>query len=201
MAHIFIPRCIQGTLFGVNTVTGQQLEHVFDFEAPGTVSAADCQAVCNLLLTWWQNNYRSHVGSHCSSVRAVAVGRDQFEGATYEIAGSTPGLITAGTVLPAEATCSIKLAGTNIGRSRRGRKYVWPQRTSQLDLANSDMWSQAAVDSWVLDFGNLLANAATAGYPVRIASNRRATLYPVSRVIAVDRIVDSQRRRTLGHGR
>jgi hypothetical protein len=202
VAHQFIPQAVQGTLFAEHTPTAQQCLHVFHFEAPGaTVGVADCQAVCNILVTWWNGTYRNHVSDKVSARRAVGVGIDQFEGATYEIAMTTAGLETSGILLPAEATAAIKYAGTNIGRSRRGHHMVFPQRSSGLDPVNPDLWTQAAIDQWVGDFATLLGQAATAGYPLRIGSKRRLALYPVTRAVAVDRIVDSISRRTLSRGR
>src|SRR6185295_7117835 len=120
VAAIYIPKCIQGTLFAENTGTGQQMLHVFDFEAPATpVTAADCQAVDNILITWWVNSYRHMCANTVRARRAVAVGRDQVEAATWEIAMSTDGDRGA-TALPTEVTLCLKFAGNNIGRNRRG---------------------------------------------------------------------------------
>lgn len=201
VAPIFIPKCIQGTLFAENTGTGQQLLNVFDFEAPATpVTAADCQAVDNILITWWANNYRHMCADTVRARRAVAVGRDQFEAATWEIAMSTDG-DRAGTALPTEVTLCVKFAGNNIGRNRRGRHYAFPGVTTDIVAGGVDRFNNVYVSALVSTFSALVTNATAQGYPLRIASNVRGALYPVSHVVAVDDLFDSMRRRSSGRGR
>jgi len=201
VAAIYIPKCIQGTLFAENTDTGQQLLHVFDFEGPTTpVTAADCQAVDNLLVGWWAGTYRSVCATNVRAIRAVAVGRDQFEGATWEIAMSTDGT-RIGTPNPTEVTLAVKMAGNNTGRSRRGRKYSFPAVTTDLASGTSDRFTNAYINLVVGAMEQLRAAASTAGYPMRVASNVRAVLYPISHILATDDLLDSQRRRSAGRGR
>jgi len=201
VAAIYIPKCIQGTLFAENTGSQQQLLNVWDFEAPATpVTAADCQAICNLLISWWSGSYRQLCASNVLAVRAVAVGRDQFEGATWEIAMSTNGS-RAGTPNPSEVTLAVKMAGNNTGRSRRGRKYLFPAVTTDLVTGGQDQFTTTYVNAAVAALDGLRAQSITAGYPMKIASNVRQTLYPISRVLVVDLLQDSQRRRSAGRGR
>lgn len=201
VAAIYIPGCVQGTLFTENTQTGQQMLHVMDFQAPTvTVTAADCQAVCNMIVAWWVTDYLGAAATNVRAVRAVAVARDQFEGATWEIAMSTDG-IRVGTPNPAEDTLCIKLAGNNIGRSRRGRHYMLPAVQTDLVSTDRDQYTNTYVNVAVGVWNNLISRAVASLYPLKIASNVRATLYPVSRAVAVDDLMDSQRRRSQGRGR
>lgn len=201
VAALYIPKCIQGTLFAVNSTTGQQLLNVFDFEAPAVpVTAADCQAVDNMLVTWWVNTYRHLCAPTVLAVRSVAVGRDQIEGATWEVAMSTNG-DRAGVAVPSEVTLCVKLAGNNIGKNRRGRKFLFPAVTTDLVAAGADQFTTGYVNAAVAAFDSLRAVSITAGYPIKVASNVRLALYTVSRVLAVDLLIDSQRRRSAGRGR
>jgi len=201
VAAIYIPRCIQGTLFAENTGTGQQLLNVFDFEAPATpVTAADCQAVDNILVTWWVNAYRALCGNTIRARRAVAVGRDQVEAATWEIAMSTDGTRGA-AVNPTEVTLCLKFAGNNIGRNRRGRHYAFPGVATDLVSGGVDRFTNVYVSAATSVFASLVTDATAAGYPLRVASNVRQALYPVSHVVAVDDLIDSMRRRSSGRGR
>lgn len=201
VAAIYIPKCVQGTLFAMNTGTGQQLLHIFDFEAPAApVTAADCQAVDNLLITWWVNTYRHLCATNVLAVRAVAVGRDQVEGATWEIGMSTAG-DRAGTPNPSEVTLAVKMAGNNIGRSRRGRKFLYPAVNTDLVAGGVDQFTTSYVNAAVAAVDGLRTAATTAGYPMKVASNVRTALYTISHVVVVDLLQDSQRRRSAGRGR
>jgi len=201
VAAIYIPKCVQGTLFATNVTTGQQLLNVFDFEAPATpVTAADCQAICNQLVTWWVNSYRHLCGNNILAVRAVGVGRDQFEGATWENAMST-NRDRAGTPNPSEVTLAVKMAGNNTGRSRRGRKYMFPAVTTDLVALGADQYTTTYVNAAVASLESLRTAVLGIGMPMKIASNVRGTLYPISRILVVDLLQDSQRRRSAGRGR
>jgi hypothetical protein len=201
VAAIYIPACIQGTLFAENTDGGQQLLHVMDFQGPNAaVSALDCQNVCNILVAWWSAVYRAAAATNVRAVRAVAVARDQFEGATWEIPMSTDGT-RIGTPNPTEVTLCVKMAGNNIGRSRRGRHYMFPAVGTDLVSATTDHFTNVYVNAAVSVFTDLLTRSNAAGYPFKVASNVRRTMYPISRVVAVDDLVDKMGRRSLGRGR
>jgi len=201
VSAIYIPKCIQGTLFAENTDTGQMLLNVFDFEAGGVpVTAADCQAVDNLLVNWWGLQYRALCATNVRAIRAVAVGRDQFEGATWEIAMSTDGT-RIGTPNPTEVTLCLKMAGNNIGRSRRGRKYTFPAVGTDLQSGTTDRFTNVYINAAVSVFDGLRTSATAAGYPMRVASNVRQIMYPISHILTVDDLVDSQSRRSAGRGR
>ena len=200
VAAIYIPSCVQGTLFCENTGTGQQILHVFDFQAPtAAVSAADCQAVANLLVQWWGINYRGWVATNIRAFRAVGVARDQFEGATWEIAMSTDGL-RAGTANPSQVTLAVKMAGNNQGRSRRGRKFTFPTVSTDLVAGGVDRFSNSYISGVVGALEQLRTNASTAGYPMVVASNVRAALYQISHILATNDLQDSQNRRSAGNG-
>jgi hypothetical protein len=188
-------------LFAENTGTGQQMLHVFDFEAPATpVTAADCQAVDNILVTWWVNSYRHMCANSVRARRAVAVGRDQVEAATWEINMSTDGDRGA-TAVASQVSLCLKFAGNNIGRNRRGRHYAFPAASTDVIGGGVDRFNTTYVNALVTSFGSLVTDALAAGYPLRVASNVRAALYPVSHVVAVDDLFDSMRRRSSGRGR
>lgn len=197
----YIPGCIQGTLFSQSTETGQQYLNVIDFEAPApAVNVADCQAVCNLIIDWWVNRYRNICHDGVRAIRAAAVARDQFEGATYEINMSTDG-VRIGTHLSGQQTLKVKYAGNNWGRSRRGGHYMFPGVEADKDPDDPDQFTNTYVNNAVATMEYLRLAAQTAGYPVRIASTVRRQLYPVTRSVVTDLLMDSQRRRAEGRGR
>lgn len=201
VAALYIPKCIQGTLFCENTDTGQQLLNVFDFEAAAVpVTAGDCQAIDNLLVGWWASTMRAMCATNVRAIRAVAVGRDQFEGATWEVAMSTDGT-RIGTPNPTEVTLSVKLAGNNIGRSRRGRKYAFPAVGTDLQSGTTDRFNNVYINALVAAYEQLRASSVSLGIPMRVASDTRQLMYPISHVLVVDDLLDSQRRRSAGRGR
>jgi hypothetical protein len=104
-----------------------------------------------------------------------------------------------GTQLPGDATLCIKLATHLSGRRHRGRFYAWP--AVQTDLVSPSAYQLSYVNAMLGVLGNLGAALTTAGYALAIASLTDGAMYPVTAFVAVDSIMDAQRRRLPGRGR
>jgi len=111
----------------------------------------------------------------------------------------------SGQAAPNQNTICISLRTASAGRSARGRLY-WLGLTE--DQYTSNTMGATELANIVTAVDTLRANLATAGYPMTIVSYQTnlefrpggPVYFPVTSVLAVDNILDSQRRRMPGHG-
>ena len=197
MAHIFIPNGARIVVQGQGTA-GQELLHTFHAINPaGAFDYAACLAVANAVSQWCTNFYKHMWASGIHMNQVVVTGTDAVPAAQATVGNTTPG-DRAGISLPSSLSLTLKYATNTSGRRHRGRVYGWP--AVENDYLDEDAYTPAYVTAMLGVFGNLITALNTAGYPLAIGSYTDAKVYPVLRVVAVDDIMDSRRRRTKNQG-
>lgn len=199
MAHIFV---VDGVRVVIQAIGGELTEYlnVMHVQVPGGVPASfgDVTAIAGVFLAWYNGQYRNMFPSSLTGTQIVATGMASAPAPQALATGLLAGTRT-GTQLPGDATLCVKLATHLSGRRHRGRFYAWP--AVQSDLQTASGYTLAYANALLGVLGNLGAALTTAGYALAVASLTDGQMYPVTAFVAVDRIMDAQRRRLPGRGR
>lgn len=197
MAHVFIPGWIEATLEATGP-SGQQWLHKIGFRSPNaSPDYSDCLTVAQTVATWWNSNYRNMVSSQVVGRRVVATAGDAMPSAQATVLLTLAGNRT-GVQAPSEISAAMAFFTHLNGRRNHGGPRSWAPVTADL---NGDHFNSAYMGAIVGVWQNLINAANTAGFPVVIASRTDSQLKTVAGVIAIDDIVDSERRRTINRGR
>lgn len=197
VAHVFLPGCIQATLFGENTVSGQQYLHVFHADLLTTPTPADVAFLANLVAAWATARYKSLLTSDVTMRRVVCTSIEAPNGAQWETSINVPGN-RSGLQAPGDVTLALKKTGHTAGRRRRGRFFVWPP---SVDDYVGDQFTSAYVTAARAAFAQLRDDMDANNQPMVIASFTGGATYPVQDIVAVDDLIDRQGRRLKSHGR
>lgn len=188
------------------TLGGQQCENVLHWELT-TLSPqlTDVAILGAKLVNWWGTFVKPYVGANCILNSIKMTNLDNLQGFAAEY---TTGLPLAGTsnatFLPNHVTLAVRLGTASRGKSTTGRMF-WPQISSGNVSNNVVDGTLAAEIKDALEA--LLAIGFSADYKLAIVSyfaGHALRLIPlVTPVIsvAVENILDSQRRRLPGRGR
>jgi len=197
MAHVFIPGWIECTLEATGP-GGQQWLHKISFRS-GNASPdySDCLTVAQTVAGWWSSNYRNMVTSGITARRAVATAGDAMPSAQATVFIGTPGL-RAGVQAPSEVSAAMLFFTHLNGRRNHGGPRSWSPTNSDI---NGDHFTAAYMTAIVGVWQNLINAANTAGFPVVVASRTDVQLKTIAGVVAIDDVIDSERRRTINRGR
>jgi len=205
MPFVAVPATIKASLF--YTFAGQQVMNRIYVSHPATLpSEADCQAVANTVAAWWTGNVKALVSNTLAlrEVQAVSVAEPNGPQATF-----SAGLPSAGdsiiAPLPNNVAFCVSLRTGLAGRSARGRWYWMGLVENQVD---GNEVTTGVVASIVAAIDNLLSALAGGGVqPVIVSFNSGGGPRPggpvkffITDALAVDSVVDSQRRRLPGRG-
>ena len=199
MAHVFIPDGVRVVIQAEETTDHTELLHVIHVRVPTPPpDYAACLSIAQIVATWWQNQYRSICNNKVTLRQVVATGMNAVPAAQATVTSSVAGFLGGVPLTPSIALC-LKLATNLTGRRQRGRVYLWPADVGVLQDEQSFVapYVAAAIGTWTT-LGSALA---AGGYIWSIASLVDVALHPITRVVAVDTIIDSQRRRLAGRGR
>lgn len=198
MAHIFIPDGVRVVVQGIGK-DAVELLNVMHVKVPsGPPSYADCAAIANVFHDWVVNFYKNMWTADSECQQIVATSTAAAPGPQASLPVNQLGTRT-GTQVTNDVTLCIKLATHTSGRRHRGRFYAWPAVLT--DLSDPNFFTAAYTNGMLGVLGNLAANIQTAGYALGVASYTDATIYPITNFVAVDRVVDAQRRRLPLRGR
>lgn len=200
MSHVLIDAGIRTVLRG-HASEGQLLEHVFFFRAPSAhPSVADTTAVNSVVSDWWGSQYRNMCNTGVEATDVTSTGIDAVPAAQSQLVIGTLGT-RVGIFITPGATLAIKASTHVSGRSNRGGKRPWPAVAPDLQSPGEDRYTDGYRNAIVGVFGNLIAAAGSAGYPLCFASLVDVALKQISTFVAVDDYMDGMDRRLLGRGR
>lgn len=199
-----VPKVIHAALNG--TLHLEQVQNNLYFLVSGAEpTASECEAVADTVAGWWVTNLTPLLSSSYTLRNVTAT---SLHAAIAPQFVSTAGLpspgASASAALPGNSAYVISFRTGLAGRSARGRNYVpgLPENQvagNQVEIA----WSGAVVAAY-----EALLTAISPIGVTWVVVQRRAdgdvlpagVPRPVSAVVAVDRNVDSQRRRLAGRG-
>lgn len=177
----------------------QQVVNVFHYVQTDTVGDDAGERLCQ---AWVEDVLPQFVDvfvDDCLVQRLEArnVTQPQF-GFDFDLASPEPGTLT-GEVLPAQVAAVISWRTGLVGRSRRGRSYLWPANEASQNLGQ---WVPTYLSA-VAAFGNsamaIQESVSGADYNLVIWSETLTASFLVSSFI-VDEITGTQRRRRPGAG-
>lgn len=186
---------------------GQKCENRIMVDNLGPVDATDLQQVATIGWNWWELEYAPLITSQLTLASVVTTDLSAIDGGQYTYAPDTTTTGTGGSsAMPNETSLCLSLRTGNRGRSARGRWFMAGIPNDQMATANNVEVSYANAASLALstlnnnidDSGRLdvVVSFITAGAP-RVGG---PVYYPITSVLVVDTIVDSQRRRKPGVG-
>jgi len=181
-------------------------ENTLYFQGSAGVSTSLATSLGAALKSWWDTNFKARTWSGWSLNEVYIT--DLTTQTSFTVSYTT-GLPLAGTAvgdgLPYNCAHCVSLRTANRGRSGRGRNYI----LGLLETDTNGSTISAGRQSADVAAYNLLVGAGTfvAGLQLVVCSRfhanaPRATalLQPVTNVLSVDNIVDSQRQRLPGRG-
>lgn len=204
MPFIPAPNIIE-TEFRYN-IEGQKCENRVMVDALGPVTPALLESTAILAWNWWELHYGANVGSNVHLVEVLCTDLTTDTGAQFTYAPDTTTTGAKPAPLPNEVAFCISLRSGSRGRSARGRWFA--VSLSGNDRSDPNTLTGAYVSDLVAAMTLLINDLNTAGTPLVIVSYRHAGVirpggpvyFPVTSALAVDNIVDSQRRRKPGVG-
>lgn len=203
MAFIPVPRGVQAELRF--TLDEQKIENTLWFDALSAPTSSQLAALGDALMTWWLTGLRT-ISAPELQIREVYVTdmTSATGGTSSTIPSSTPTGSSGTPPAPNQCALCVTFRTAARGRTARGRNYIAGLPQSQL-VSNS--WSSAMQLAVAAEYAELMTPANTAGLVWSVCSRYEANapraagvLRPVTSVVIVDPIVDSQRRRTPGRG-
>lgn len=194
------------------TLDGQQVENTLWFEAAAGVNALIMSDLAQLLQDWWVANYAPQTSVNLQLIEIVI--SDQTTATGLQVTQS-PGTPTLGTIvsdaLPNNVSFTVSFRTALRGRSFRGRNYVVgiPESVAALSHLQAGY-----VAGWQVAYAQLLSDLSAVGDWEWVVVSRfsgtdvdgdpiprvAGITTPVTNVVIVDDVVDSQRRRLPGRG-
>lgn len=205
MAFIPAPQTIQAEMrFLAST---QKVENVLYFQASAGVTPALMTTLGNALVTWWNANLKTHVST---AVSLNEVYLTDLSTETSPTVSYVTGLPSAGgnasESMPFNVSLCISFRTANRGRSGRGRNYAIG--LTEGDVAGNSVLSGFTTPLTTAYTALIGAGTFVAGLQFCVVSRRFhkadrtiALVQPVTSVVLVDTVVDSQRRRLPGRGK
>jgi hypothetical protein len=193
------------------TVDSQQVENTLWFAGTTEPDAPSLVTLANNVAGWWIDNYAPLVGAEVILREVYVSSQHSADGPTSTF---VPPVTTTGAiseeVMPNNVALTVSFRTAFRGRSRRGRNYVVGLVQSQV-VVNTITAAVAA--SWIDAYEAVGTAVSGTGFTWVVASRfsgvdadgrpiprAEGIVTPVSAVVIVDRIVDSQRRRLPGRG-
>jgi hypothetical protein len=188
------------------TMGGQQAENRVMVDNLAAVEASDLEEVAILGWNWWEDTYGPNVGNNTALREVVCTDLTASDGGQFTYAPSTGVAGSKSPILPNESAFCISLHSASRGRSARGRWFAGS--LSANDRADANTLTAVYVNDFVTALQALINAISTSGRALVIVSYRHnnaprpggPVYYPVTAAVAVDAIIDSQRRRKPGVG-
>jgi hypothetical protein len=191
---------------------GQHIENTLWFQSDTAPTGATLATLADAIGAWWIANYRTNVSSAVSLVEVVATSMDS---ATAPTATFVPGTPQSGTgdseALPNNVSLTVSFRTESRGRSFRGRNYITGLTDAQ--VANNTV-DPLIVADWIDAYEAVGTAVSGTGFTWVVASRFSGVdangdpiprdpgiTTPITAVVIVDPIIDSQRRRLPGRGR
>jgi len=184
---------------------GQHIENTLHFRHDTDIGAADAAALHTLVDNWWETLIRPQVSVNLTLHEFYMTDLTTQTSPTYSFPRTPPlaGQMT-GECAPNNVSLCVSLRTNARGRSARGRNYLPGIPISVLTLSEvTTVWSSAIEAA----YDSLRASTSASPWVMCIVSKRAdkvwrptALIQPVTAVIVLDNVVDSQRRRLPGRG-
>ena len=188
------------------SLDGQRVENTLYFSRAGGWAIADLPPLYNMLLIWWTTELSQNISDDCVFNEIAFTDLSDVAGFSVQIATPTPHP-TGQTVFPSapnNVSLAVSFRTLRRGRSFRGRNFV--AGLADTDILQSHL-AGAVVSAIEGYYADLITLAATGGWSWVVVSrisggdDRVAGIAtPISSVIVLDDVVDSQRRRLPGRG-
>jgi hypothetical protein len=170
------------------------------------------EELCSEVITWWGVHYAAITTDQVVLREVVATDQTSETAATASVSGdNAPGTQIGGT-LPGNCSLAVSFRTALRGRSFRGRNYVVGIPLEEMSSINQTSGAYQALCKTAYDeFATAISTASwtwvvasrfsgvdpETGHPIpRVAG----VTTPITSVIVVDNIIDSQRRRLTGRG-
>lgn len=188
------------------TQDGQKVENTLYFRHDtGAISSAEREALGNWIEAWWNDEIRPLQTNEVTFREVYVTDMSSAMSGTSSVSdlNGTPG--AQGTPSePNNVTVTISFRTDFRGRSARGRNYAIGLTTADV---TANQVAQVTLDAWVDAYELLLTlpgldnwTWVVASFYTNNAPRVEALLLPVTDVLVVDDVVDSQRRRLPGRG-
>lgn len=186
--------------------SGQKTENRIMLNRQAPVTEADLQAAAILCWNWWQLDYSAHVTLNVELREVVATDLTTQNGPQTTYAPSIGVVGDKPAPLPNEAAFCISLRSASRGRSARGRWYV--AGLSGNDRSDPNTLTSIYTNDLTSSVQGLITQLAAAGTPWTVVSYRSnnaprpggPVYFEVENALAVDSVIDSQKRRKPGVG-
>ena len=191
---------------------GQHVENTLWFEGSSPLDGGSLTALAEAVGNWWITFYRTNISSAVRLVEVFASAMDTNTSPTGTFVPSTPQVGTGGSeALPNNVSLTVSFRTAARGRSNRGRNYVVGLLDDQV---NENTVDPLILADWIAAYSELIGVATALDLTWVVASRfsgvdgdgdpiPRVTgvTTPITAVVIVDPIIDSQRRRLPGRGK
>lgn len=187
------------------TIALQKVENTLYFEKSSAFGTADLEALGDAIIDWWTTNLSGVVSSQYQlrEVYVTDLTTDTSAAVTRVPDPDVFGTV-GGEIMPLNVSWALSFRTAFRGRSFRGRNYFCGFVTDQISSNTVNNDTVIAIKNAYLA---LFATATDAGVTWVIASRfhnkaprTAGVTAPVIAIVAVDNVVDSQRRRLPGRG-
>jgi len=205
MAFIPCPQCMQAELRFLWST--QKCENVLHFAASAGVSTSLMQTLGNNLIGWWNTNFKAISSSIYQLNEVYLTDLTSETGSTVSV---VTGLPSPGTdvaeSMPFNVSLCFSFRTANRGRTSRGRNYVGGLTEGKVNGNGvASTYTTPALTAYQSLIG---AGTFTPGTSWVVLSRflhgqprPQGITQPITAVVLVDAIVDSQRRRLPGRGK
>jgi len=176
----------------------------------GAVNAADLTNIGQTARTWWGSELAPTL-SNAVTLREIYLSDLTVQNSfvlTYTANLPSQGQLT-GAILPNNVTFTVSLRTGNAGRSFRGRNYIPGIRGGDVLTSDPNLLSVTRSNALVAAYQQLISSTYFGTTPYRLVVVSRFTngqprasgvATPVTAILAIDRVLDSMRRRLPGRG-
>lgn len=177
----------------------QEVVNVFHFRQATSTGSDTGEELCVAFEEDIVPLYATLISDDCliTKLEARNVTQPLF-GFDYPISPQVPGDLS-GETLPSMVAAVVSWRTGLIGRSRRGRSYVWPTTEAQQNLTQWIPTYITLLETWAIAMSNITDSGSGATYIHCVWSTVLATDFTVTSAI-VDPIAGTQRRRRPGRG-
>lgn len=198
MPFIPLPECAKVAITFQNAQGNQAVNTFWFYDANGDLTLSRAQTLTSAMADWLQTDWADVAVADWKAVRCETRGWNAVEAAYDDELLDIPGTLT-GDALPSEVTIAISLRTGFTGRSKRGRIFhVGIGETNVIGDMISDAYKNNLVTAYAglktitdpLDFTWVVASFQTEGAP-----RAQGVYTPITSIVIVDNIVDSQRKR------
>lgn len=204
MPFIPAPQIIQVEIRG--TLAGQQIENRINVDNLAPVTDSDLSSVALEVLTWAETEYMQLITASFQLTEVVATDMTNDSGGQVTMPPSTPTFGVVGSeAMPNEVTLCASLRSASRGRSARGRLFLLNLPRSQVVENNVIPAHMAAAITALNGLKTAISSLGKAWVVVSYRHNGVVrpggpVYYPITNILFVDSVVDSQRKRKPGVG-